>query len=272
MSAAVSFLFADVGAPTPDHRFWASLPEPLVIPRRGGAVRLRAMCWGPTTTAAEAARRDRAHVQLAKDEAAAKALAFGDAPAKIRRLVESSWRATFKGTRSDDDRDDLVSVVLLAVAEQFSPAEIASPEHGRVVAFASKVVDCALADLVNGIGRKRTGIANTRRDQRYADTPTFFVDGDRGPEEHVSAGQAPSPYDVAQSLGRRTKQGEQIGWHANASVSPTESELVNAIDERRRPRPLESEHDEHEIDRTPRILSKLFGAEWTPSLEVLSNE
>jgi hypothetical protein len=98
--------------------------------------------------------------------------------AEIRRTVVGRWHKAFKNRRNDD-RDELLSYVLLCVAIRFDGIERAAP--GLVVAYAAQIVDREIADLKRGVRRKRSGLLSLvndpRRTKLYEDSPVYDDDG-----------------------------------------------------------------------------------------------
>lgn len=236
------------------------LPEPIRIPSRGGPCSLRSFVWGPSFTNAEL-RRHRSARKEAEKKGVRK---LGHPWLAIYRLVHARWVQWFgKKQRPAVDCDELFQTICLEIAEIFG--ERAEHEPWRALAYAKKALRGKLVDAV----------LRTRRYSKGGVLPGVnalinepggiverFVD-DEEPEQPGMGDEDASCWDgVAPIADRLPANAERI---FTPLWSPDEDALIAAIDLRRAGLAPPNEEDE-EIDMTDKILSKLFGPEWTSLL------
>lgn len=242
---------------------WRALPEPIRILPRGGPCSLRSFDWGQPFTPAEQAAHAVARKRWRDEGGVPNVFESDEAPEPpqpwlgVRRVVAEQWHEAFGNRRPAEDRESLLSHVLVEIATAFTPERIRK-EPGRVVRFAERVVKCELADLTKGIRRKRAGLLSIVNDRRlveaYADAPTFTDDENGGEERATGATPSIEECDRAAALA------------IHAPPPPTEAELIAAIDARAAGVGPSSLLAIQEIDVTGSLFSKLWGSEWTSLL------
>lgn len=258
------------------------LPEPIRIPWRGGTCSLRTFAWGPSFTNAELRRH-----RSARKEAEKRGVRKLRHPwLAIYRMTHARWAQWFgeEGQRPQADCEELFQTICLEIAETFG--ERAEQEPWRALAYAKKAIRGKLVDAVYERPKKHveepTGPEQfthlnkwVRRVRRYSKNGVLpginaLTNEPGGIVERLVDDEEPEQPGLGDEDGCRWEGLAPVADRLPACAeriftplwSPDEDQIIAAIDLRRAGLPAPNE-DEEKIDMTDKILSKLFGPEWT---------